>query len=182
MKLISIKYYPKKKLSSHCTENTLPSHLQSKLVNAVCRNNRCFNVRITWHIHTLCGKGKVHPRTGHEGPKGKQRYSSTLSLTSALDGSGWSMPRPSSFTPGKDPILIVWEAGWAPGLVRMGSENLVPHWDSIPGPSSPYRVPILTELSQPETLCGQNAKLPNVQAHGIHIYQVNHCITSYLLL
>jgi len=34
------------------------------------------------------GKGKVHPRTGHEGPEGEQRYSSTLSLTSALDR-GW---------------------------------------------------------------------------------------------
>jgi hypothetical protein len=30
-------------------------------------------------------KVKIHPRTGHEGPEGKWRYSSTLSLTSALD-------------------------------------------------------------------------------------------------
>jgi hypothetical protein len=29
---------------------------------------------------------KVRPRTGLEGPEGKNRYSSTLSLTSALDG------------------------------------------------------------------------------------------------
>jgi len=34
------------------------------------------------------GKNKGHPRTGHEGPKREQRYSSTLSLTSALDGVG----------------------------------------------------------------------------------------------
>jgi len=33
-------------------------------------------------------KGKVRPRTGLEGPKG-ERYSSTLSLTSALQGGGW---------------------------------------------------------------------------------------------
>jgi hypothetical protein len=31
-------------------------------------------------------KGKVHPATGHEGPEGEERYSCTLSLTSALDG------------------------------------------------------------------------------------------------
>ena len=31
-------------------------------------------------------KGKVHPRTGHEGPEGEQRYSSTLPLTSSPDG------------------------------------------------------------------------------------------------
>jgi hypothetical protein len=34
------------------------------------------------------GKGKVRPRTGHEGLEGEQRCSCTLSLTSALDGVG----------------------------------------------------------------------------------------------
>jgi hypothetical protein len=34
------------------------------------------------------GKGKVHPATGHKGPKGEKRYNSSLSLTSALDGVG----------------------------------------------------------------------------------------------
>ena len=53
------------------------------------------------------GKGKVLPRTGHEDPEGEQVYSSTLPSTSALDGGGWSMPRPGRFTPRKDPVLIV---------------------------------------------------------------------------
>jgi len=39
--------------------------------------------------------------------------------------------------PGKDPVPIVEEAGWAPGSVWAGAENLAPHRDSIPGPSSP---------------------------------------------
>ena len=47
-------------------------------------------------------KGKVLPRTGHEGPEEEQMYSSTLPLTSALDWGGWSTPRP-----GKDPATIV---------------------------------------------------------------------------
>ena len=55
---------------------------------------------------TLSGKGKGHPGTGHEGPEGQQRYSSTLSLTSALDGDGWSTPRFGRFTPGKDPVTV----------------------------------------------------------------------------
>jgi len=38
-------------------------------------------------------------------------YSSTLSLILALDGGGWSTPRPGRFTPAKDPVPIVWEAG-----------------------------------------------------------------------
>ena len=38
-------------------------------------------------VFNMCkGKGEVRPRTGNEGPEGEYRYSSTLSLTSALDG------------------------------------------------------------------------------------------------
>jgi len=36
------------------------------------------------------------------------------------------MPRTGRFTPGKDPVPIVQEAGWAPGLVWTGAENLAP--------------------------------------------------------
>jgi hypothetical protein len=32
------------------------------------------------------GKGKDHPKTGHEGPEREERYSPTLDLTLALDG------------------------------------------------------------------------------------------------
>jgi hypothetical protein len=49
-------------------------------------------------------KGKVHPKTGHEGPEGEQSYRSTRSLTLARDGGGWSTPRPGHFTPGKHPV------------------------------------------------------------------------------
>ena len=83
------------------------------------------------------GKGKALPRPGHEGPERKQMYSSTLPSTLALEGGGWSMPSPGHFTLGKDPVPIVQEAGWAPGPVWMGVENLTPHWDLIPGPSNP---------------------------------------------
>jgi ribosomal protein L3 len=47
-------------------------------------------------------RGTVHPRTAQEGPEGKKRYSSTLSLTSAPDGVWWSTPRPGRFTPEKE--------------------------------------------------------------------------------
>ena len=71
-------------------------------------------------------KIKAHPRTGNEGPEGKQMYISTLSLTLALGGGGWLTPHPSHFTPGKDPVPIAQEARWAPGPVWMGAENLTP--------------------------------------------------------
>jgi len=35
------------------------------------------------------------------------------------------MPRPL-FTPGKDPVPIVQEAGWAPGPVWTDAENIAP--------------------------------------------------------
>ena len=44
------------------------------------------------------------------------------------------MPRPDLFTPRKEPVPIVQEADWAPGLVWTDAENLTPHQDSIPGP------------------------------------------------
>jgi hypothetical protein len=56
-------------------------------------------------------KGKVLPRTGHEGPKGGVDYNSTLSLTSALDGGGWLTSCSGRFTPRKDPVPLAWEAG-----------------------------------------------------------------------
>ena len=52
-------------------------------------------------------EAKVHTRTDYEGPYGEKRYSSTLSLTSALGGGGWSTPRPGRYTPGKDPVPFV---------------------------------------------------------------------------
>jgi hypothetical protein len=45
------------------------------------------------------GEGIVHPRTDHEVPEDEYRYSSTLSLISALDGGGWSTTGPGRFTP-----------------------------------------------------------------------------------
>ena len=45
---------------------------------------RYYEISVT--DYTRHGKGKGHPITGHEGPEMEQRYSSTLYLTSALDG------------------------------------------------------------------------------------------------
>jgi hypothetical protein len=57
-------------------------------------------------------------------------------MTTALEG-GWRVSvitRPL-FTPGKDPVPIVQEAGWVPGPVWTGAENLAPN-----GIRSPDRV------------------------------------------
>ena len=52
----------------------------------------------------LLVKCKIHHRTGHEGPDREKRYSSTISLTSALDRDGWLTLRPGTFTPRINPL------------------------------------------------------------------------------
>ena len=62
---------------------------------------------------------------------------------------GWGVsvtPRPL-FTPGKEPVPIVQEAGWAPGPVWTGAENLVP--TGIRFPDRPARSQSLYRLSYP---------------------------------
>ena len=54
-------------------------------------------------------------------------------------------PRPH-FTPGKDPVPILQEAGWAPGLAWTGGKSR-PYRDSIP--DRPTRSQLLYRLSYP---------------------------------
>jgi len=63
---------------------------------------------------------------------------------------GWvvsSTLRPH-FTPGKDPVTILQEAGWAPGPVWTSGKSR-PHRDSIPDRPARSSVAILTELPGP---------------------------------
>jgi hypothetical protein len=48
----------------------------------------------------------------HEGVLGEWRYSSTHSLTSALDGGEWSASRPGRFTPRERAPGSHWLGGW----------------------------------------------------------------------
>jgi hypothetical protein len=64
------------------------------------------------------GKGKVVPvlffnwAPRPEGVLAEWRYSSTHSLTSALDGGEWSASRPSRFTPKETAPGTHWIGGW----------------------------------------------------------------------
>jgi hypothetical protein len=58
---------------------------------------------------------KVHPRTGHQGPEEKLRYSSTLSLTTALNGVGGQRHASAALPPGKRPDTHC-TRGWLGGL------------------------------------------------------------------
>jgi hypothetical protein len=87
-------------------------------------------------------KVKVRSVTGTEGP-----YSL---VTSALEGGGWSS-RLGQFTPGKDPVPIVQEAGWASGPVWTCAKNRIP--TGIRSPARPARSQSLYRLSYPGPHC-----------------------------
>ena len=88
-------------------------------------------------LHWDCGfdccfghgcKGKV--KWSRYWPSVAQRVGRGIALLFHDRGtrSGWvvsSMPQPH-FTPGRGPVPILQEAGWAPGPVCRGAENLVP--------------------------------------------------------
>ena len=81
----------------------------------------------------------MHPCTGTValyrpyGPQGSRGIALLFHDNGTRRGWGVSVtPRPL-FTPGKDPAPIVQEAGWAPGPVWTGAENLSPT-----GIQSPY--------------------------------------------
>jgi len=68
-------------------------------------------------------------------------------MTTALEGGEWSVARPGrTFPPGKDPVSIVQEAGWATGPVWTGGKCR-PHRDSIP--DRPAHSQSLYRLSYP---------------------------------
>jgi len=69
-------------------------------------------------------------RTAHRGSRGIAVFHDH----GTRRGWGVSVTPWPLFTPVKNPVPIVQEAGWAPGT---GAENPAPHRDSIPGPSSP---------------------------------------------
>jgi len=82
-------------------------------------------------------KVNVNLQQPNEGPEREQKYSSTLSLTSALDGDGWSMPRTVAVPPGKTAGIHCIE-GWVDPQSQSGRvlKTSPPNQDSIPKPSS----------------------------------------------
>jgi hypothetical protein len=74
------------------------------------------------YIYKL-SKCDVHPRTRHEGPEGEQRYSATLSLSSALDVVGGERHAPAVL-PRERPGAH-YKGGWfVLGPVWTGAEKL----------------------------------------------------------
>jgi len=69
----------------------------------VARNKPTNNVSSQKGSGKIKVTSKFHPRTGHEGPEGEKKYSSTLSLTSVLDGLGGQRHALAALPPGERP-------------------------------------------------------------------------------
>ena len=81
-------------------------------------------------------------RTAHRGSRGID-----IPFHDHCTRRGWEVsvtPRPL-FTPGKDPVHIVQEAGWAPGPVWTGADNLAS--TGIWSPDRPARIQSLYRLN-----------------------------------
>jgi hypothetical protein len=74
------------------------------------------NKALFWRLTLYSVEVKVRPRRVLEGPDGEKKYSSTLSLTSALHGFGWLRPRPGRITPGNDAYPLYRKLGGRQGL------------------------------------------------------------------
>ena len=92
------------------------------------------------------GTGKVHPRTRHEGSEGEKRYSSTLSLTSALDGVGGQRYSPAALLPGKTRYPLYRRLGGPQGWAERCGISRPP--TGIRSPDRPARSELLYRLSQ----------------------------------
>jgi hypothetical protein len=103
-------------------------------------------------MRTLCRrpvKVKVTVTVPHNRPEGleRDRGIALLFLDLGARRGGWSVTRPGRFTPGKDPVPIVQEAGWAPGPVWTCAKNLPS--PRIRYPDRPARSQSLYRLSYP---------------------------------
>ena len=112
---------------------------------------------------------KVNVKWSRYRPGVAQRMGRGIALLSHDRGTrrAWvvsSTPQPH-FIPGKDPVPILQEAGWAPGPVWTGG-NSRPHWDSIPDlpahSQSLYRLSYLTHkdslIRKAKSFCAANSE------------------------
>ena len=90
-----------------------------------------------------------------------------------------SSQRPGRFTPGKDQVPTVWDAGWAPEPVWMGAENLAP--TGIRSRDRPARSESLYRLSYPGPLTLQRPNNFNYQDFNHHLLLTHISITHIIL-
>jgi hypothetical protein len=93
-------------------------------------------------------------------------------------GVGGQHHAPAAFTPGKDPVPIVQEAGWASESVWIGAENLTP--TRIRSPDCPAISESLYRLSHPGS--GLSNKTNETHRYGILIQLLHLHVSVYMTI
>jgi len=143
------------------SKSQIPKQSSNKTTNSTY--NTILNSLLAWRCAATVG-GKVKVKWSRYRSGVAQRVGRGIALLFHNRGTrrGWvvsSTPRPH-FTPGKDAVPILQEAGWALGPVWTGGKSC-PHRDSIP--NRPARSQSVYRLSYPShtvtgTVVKQTAK------------------------
>ena len=140
---------------------------------------RCYSYTIIWERINSCLlklqllKYKIKVKWSRYRPGVAQRVGRGIALLFHDSGTRrwWvvsSTPRPH-FTPGKDPVPILQEAGWAPEPLWTGGKSR-PHRDSIP--DRPARSQSLYRLSYPAhiQLLKQSIKIHRCVVNTVEVW------------
>jgi hypothetical protein len=128
---------------------------------------------LDWNEALPSLQGKVVPvlwAPRHKGVLGEWRYSSTHSLTSALDGGEWSASRPGRFTPRERAPGSHWIGGWVGP--RAVLDAVVKRKIPSPRRKSNLRTPIVQPIAQRyiDSFCKPRT-----------IHPVQRCLNSYAI-
>jgi hypothetical protein len=122
------------------------------------------------YIHTYITLYKVSKFAPNR-PTAQSRSRGTVLLFLNLGArtGGLSAPRPGRFTPGKDTLPLVQEAGWTPGPVWTDAKNLA--LTGIRSPDRPARSKSPYRLSYRARLCHVRSYFTTVQKHPHFSYK-----------
>jgi hypothetical protein len=121
------------------------------------------------------GKGKIHPRRGHQDPDGEYWYSPTVYSSLTLDWCGRSKPRLGRFTPEKESRYSLYRRLGGPqgrsGRVRKISSPLGFVYRTVQPVASRYTYYVIPAHGQPPVLAkGLSSSIWHHEYHRMYSY------------
>ena len=119
------------------THHDIPDDFKNRTIiksTNFAQHTQATHIAYMGEVSNKCRVSRFQPFTGHEGPQGEQRYSSTLFQTSTLEGGEGSASHPgSTLPPGKTRYILYSYRRLGGPQGRSGQvRKISPHRDSIP--------------------------------------------------